>query len=53
MGLSGGVVLEDLNQDGWLDLMVSSWGLRDQLQYFQNTGNGHFVDRTKEANLED
>ena len=52
MGLSGGVVLEDLNQDGWLDLMVSSWGLRDQLQYFQSTGNGHFVDRTEEANLE-
>lgn len=51
MGLSGGVVLEDLNADGWLDLVVSSWGLRDQLRYFENTGEGHFIDKTAEANL--
>ena len=51
MGLSGGVVLEDLNQDGWLDLLVSSWGLRDQLRYFENTGNGHFLEQTGRAGL--
>ena len=51
MGLSGGVVLEDLNQDGWLDLMVSSWGLRDQIRYFENTGDGIFHDRTDLAGL--
>ena len=51
MGLSGGVVLEDLSGDGWLDLMVSSWGLRDQLRYFENDGRGGFVERTHSAGL--
>jgi len=51
MGLSGGVVLEDLSGDGWLDLMVSSWGLRDQLQYFENDGQGGFRERTQAAGL--
>ncbi len=51
MALSGGVVLEDLSGDGWLDLMVSSWGLRDPLRYFENNRNGGFEERTEEAGL--
>ncbi len=51
MALSGGVVLEDLSGDGWLDLMVSSWGLRDPLRYFENNGKGGFVERTEDAGL--
>ncbi len=51
MGLSGGVVLEDLSGDGHLDLMVSSWGLRDQLRYFENDGHGGFKERTASAGL--
>ncbi|MCY4223588.1 MAG: CRTAC1 family protein [Bacteroidetes bacterium] len=51
MGLSGGVVLEDLSGDGWLDLMVSSWGLRDQLRYFENDGRGRLKERTDAAGL--
>ncbi|MFQ5349288.1 MAG: FG-GAP-like repeat-containing protein, partial [Thermoanaerobaculia bacterium] len=50
IGLAGGSVLEDFNGDDLLDLVVSSWGLRDQLRYFQNTGSG-FVERTREAGL--
>ncbi len=50
-GLSGGVVLEDLSGDGWLDLMVSSWGLRDPLRYFENNGDGGFKERTDAAGL--
>jgi hypothetical protein len=50
IGVAGGSVLEDLNGDGLLDLVVSSWGLRDQMRYFQNTGTG-FVERTREAGL--
>ena len=51
MGLSGGAVMDDLNGDGHLDLMASSWGLRDSLRYFQNTGTGAFQERTHEAGL--
>ncbi len=36
LGLSGGVVSEDLDGDLDLDLMVSSWGLHDPLRVFLN-----------------
>ena len=50
-GRAGGVALDDFNNDGLLDIICSSWGLRDPLQYFQNNGDGTFADRTKEAGL--
>ncbi len=49
--LSGGIVMEDFNNDGWLDLVTSSWGVLDQMRYFQNDGQGRFTDRTTEAGL--
>lgn len=51
MGLSGGAIMDDFNNDGLLDIMASSWGLRDQLQYFENQGDGTFSDRTRAAGL--
>lgn len=51
MGLSGGVVMEDLNGNGHLDIMASSWGVDDPLRYFANTGRGGFVERTEAAGL--
>jgi hypothetical protein len=50
-GLSGGCVLEDFDGDLDLDLMVSSWGVRDPLRFFMNDGNGAFSERTTEAGL--
>ena len=51
IGLSGGVVSDDFDGDGFIDLMVSSWGLRDQLRLFHNNGDGTFVERTEQAGL--
>ena len=52
VGLAGGNVMEDFDADGDLDLMASSWGLRDQLRFFRNDGDGTFDDATVEAGLE-
>ena len=52
LGLSGGAIMEDFDGDGYLDVMASSWGLRDQLRYFRNQGDGTFADGTLEAGLE-
>jgi hypothetical protein len=52
-GLAGGLVLDDFDNDGFLDMMVSSWGVsqNNQLRYFHNNGDGTFTDRTLEAGL--
>ncbi len=50
-GHSGGVIMEDFDGDGLLDLMVSSSGPLDQLHFFHNNGDGTFSDRTSEAGL--
>ena len=49
--LSGGVIAEDFDGDGNLDIMISSLGVHDQLRYFRNNGDGTFTERTEEAGL--
>ncbi len=51
IGHAGGVVMEDFDGDGLLDLMVSSSFPNEQLHFFHNNGDGTFSDRTKEAGL--
>jgi len=50
-GLAGGVILDDFDNDGFIDIMVSSWEFEGGLHYFHNDGDGHFSDRTAEAGL--
>lgn len=51
-GLAGGVVMEDLDGDGLLDLLVSSWGVTDPLHLLHNRGDGTFDDVTAGAGLD-
>ena len=51
MGLSGGAIMDDLTGDGVLDLMASSWGLRDPLRFFVGQGDGTFTDHSTRAGL--
>ena len=55
-GLAGGVIIDDFDGDGYLDIMVSEAGPIDsdagQLRLFRNMGDGSFSDVTKEAGLQ-
>jgi hypothetical protein len=51
VGLAGGSIIDDFDGDGLLDIVASSWGLRDSIRFFKNDGQGGFVDRTREAGL--
>ena len=53
ISLAGGSIVEDFNQDGFYDIIASSWGVDNQIQYFKNSGDGRFVNLTKNANLMD
>ena len=50
---SGGVIIEDFDGDGLLDILLSSSGPLDPMHFFHNNGDGTFADRTKEAGLAD
>ena len=50
--LAGGIATEDFDHDGFLDLMISALGARDQLRLFHNNGDGTFTERTHEAGLD-
>src|SRR5216684_2778528 len=49
--LSGGVIADDFDNDGFLDIVTSDWSPAGQLRYFHNNGDGTFSDRTEDAGL--
>ena len=51
ISLAGGSIADDFDGDGLIDIMVSSWGVDDQIHYFKNMGGGGFEDLTLSANL--
>ena len=48
---AGGVVMEDFDGDGLLDIAVTSSGPLDQMHLFHNRGDGTFEDVTQKAGL--
>ena len=49
--LAGGTIVDDFDNDGFYDVMISAWDGNGQLRYFRNNQNGRFVERTSEAGL--
>ena len=49
--LSGGAAADDFDNDGYLDLLVSTWDTAGQVRFFLNERNGEFTDRTVQAGL--
>ncbi len=49
--LAGGVILDDFDRDGFLDIFASTYDPNEPLRYFHNERNGTFKRRTDEANL--
>ena len=43
--------MDDFNNDGFLDVMASAWGLTGQLRLFLNDGKGFFNEVTEQAGL--
>jgi len=52
-GDAGGVLVDDFENNGLLDVITSSEAICDPLHYFHNNGDGTFTDRTREAGLSD
>ncbi|WP_428329760.1 CRTAC1 family protein [Mucilaginibacter sp.] len=50
-GRAGGIIVDDFNNDGYLDIVTSGWGLDDPMHYFQNNKDGTFSDLTAQSGL--
>ncbi len=48
---SGGAIADDFDNDGWVDLFVSTYEPDGQLRYFHNEGGTAFTELTEAANL--
>jgi hypothetical protein len=48
---SGGAIVDDFNNDGYMDIITSGWDLTDPMHYFQNNKNGTFSDVTEKSGL--
>jgi FG-GAP-like repeat/ASPIC and UnbV len=51
--LAGGVIVEDFDHDGFLDVFTTTMALRGQAHLYHNQGNGHFKDVSEPAGVAD
>lgn len=49
---AGGTVVDDFNNDGWLDIMATSQNPAEGLLFYMNNGDGTFTDQTKAWRLD-
>ena len=48
---AGGVIVDDFDNDGFLDIVTSAWGLDEPMHFFHNNGDGTFTDKSKTTGL--
>jgi len=51
MNMAGGAVMDDFDNDGWLDLVITSYDNAQPMAFYRNKGDGTFEDRTEAAGL--
>jgi hypothetical protein len=50
---AGTVIVDDLDGDGWLDILTSNWNPTAGMRFFKNRGDGSFADHTIAAGLDE
>ncbi len=51
MSLSGGAIVDDFDNDDFLDIVTSSWDVSGPMRLFRNNRDGTFSERSREAGL--
>ncbi len=49
--MAGGSIVEDFDNDGYLDIMTSGWGSEESMHYFKNNADGTFKDLSDKIGL--
>jgi tetratricopeptide (TPR) repeat protein len=53
VSMAGGLIVDDFENNGLLDIVTSSMNMCEHLRYFHNNGDGTFTDRSDKAGLLD
>lgn len=49
--MAGGSIVDDFDNDGYLDIVTSGWSLDEEMHYFKNAADGTFTDITDKVGL--
>lgn len=49
--MSGGVIVDDFNNDNYLDIVTSDWSLEGAMHYYQNDQKGKYLDNSKVSEI--
>ncbi|PXY46247.1 FG-GAP-like repeat-containing protein [Flavobacterium hydrophilum] len=49
--MSGGVIVDDFNNDNYLDIVTSDWSLNGVMHYYQNDQKGKYIDYSKASEI--
>jgi FG-GAP-like repeat/ASPIC and UnbV len=49
--MAGGIIVDDFDNDGNLDIVTSEWGLQDSMHFYRNNGDGTFSDLSVRSGL--
>ncbi|MDR7211748.1 FG-GAP-like repeat-containing protein [Flavobacterium piscis] len=49
--MSGGVIVDDFNNDNYLDIITSDWSLDGVMHYYQNDKKGNYIDVSKSSEI--
>jgi tetratricopeptide (TPR) repeat protein len=53
VSMAGGLIVDDFENNGRLDVVTSSMDMCQPMHYFHNNGDGTFTERSKESGLQD
>jgi tetratricopeptide (TPR) repeat protein len=51
MDISGGTIVDDFNNDGYLDIVTSSTSLDEPMHFYKNNGDGTFTDASESSGI--
>ncbi len=51
--MAGGCVIDDFDNDGYLDIVTSAWGVDEEMHYFKNNADGSFSDQSALSKLKE
>lgn len=50
--MAGGCIIDDFDNDGYLDIVTSAWGVADEMHFFRNNADGSFSDASAASKLQ-